>query len=56
MLNRTGLWPRNSFTSKGNRNNSILVVALKLVVQVRHLLSGNALTMLEAKKRIAIQL
>ena len=51
-----GQWGWKLFARKGNRNTAVAAVARKLVVQVWHLLSGNAPVMLEHNKSMAIKL
>lgn len=51
-----GQWGWKLFARKGNRNTAVAAVARKLVVQVWHLLSGNAPTVLEENKSVALKL
>jgi len=51
-----GQWGWKLFARKGNRNTAVAAVARKLVVQVWHLLSGNAPTIVEPNKSLALKL
>jgi transposase len=51
-----GQWGWKLFARKGNRNTAVAAVARKLVVQVWHLLSGNAPTIVEPNKSLTIKL
>lgn len=51
-----GQWGWKLFARKGIRNTAVVAVARKLVVQVWHLLSGNAPMMLEPNKSVDLKL
>lgn len=51
-----GQWGWKLFARKGNRNTAVAAVARKLVVQVWHLLAGNAPVALEASKSLGVKL
>jgi transposase len=52
---KLGQWGWKLFARKGHRNIAVAAVARKLVVQVWHLLSGNAPTALDTSKSLALK-